>query len=178
MVIATWGEKKFGVSQKRIDGLEKITLGIDVTTKTKKDKKQEYLVHKVNKPRTISLDVSYYRNLGCDVEAELLEWIRLAHQAKTAYIFVGGRTMGSCKFMLVSVSVHETSIAPDTHFEHAKITLNFSQSTKNTQSTKDARNPNATNILAINRDAQQASESARPIWDDTNSIRQDAVRPR
>ena len=168
MVIATWSDRQFTVSRQRVDGLTKLTFGTDINTETKTHSKQEYITRKTNKPRTISIDATYLRALGCDVEREIYEWQRRAIKGTSAYIFLGGRALQPGKFMLTSVKVNDTKIGTDTRFKSAELTLNFQLSSKDdVKVMRIGRTEGVTiagpAIVAVNMAAKAASIDARSI---------------
>lgn len=159
MVIATWKSKTFEVSAEKISSFEKLTMGVELETKSKTKSKQEYKVRKKTKPRTFTLDISLHEMLGVDVEGEVQDWQSLCHKGKGGKFYVGGRSIGPCSFLLTSAKVTEAEIGPTKRMTSAKLSLSFEQSSKNSKQKRILTPIGAFNVLISAKAQSKAVKS-------------------
>ena len=130
MEIGRWGGRKFTVSPAVVRGFTGLTLKGSSETENKTADKQMYVARKNGKPAEVSLSVVLHRNLGCDVRAEAVEFIRAAQDGKYDYMYIANEKLVPCKLMLTDAEVSDTTLDTYGEWVTCKVKLTLKQCTK------------------------------------------------
>lgn len=110
MTIMKWGKKKWKITKKVIQSLEKLSYSMAYNVDDKK-----------NEPVEITIPYTVYRELGINVKKEINSWNQYLGQAHGLYI--GKKRFGPQQMKLVSVDVSDITIGPKSTIHTASISI-------------------------------------------------------
>lgn len=127
--IASWNGHKFKVTKSLIYAMKTFTLKGSSETEEKGKKGVKIVSKKNSKPYEISFTVQLNRMLGVKkVKQEAVKWVNEARNGAQDYIYLNGKKLIACKFMLTEASVSETMILPNGEWMACEIKCTFKQS--------------------------------------------------
>lgn len=127
--VATWNGHKFKVSSKLIYALNDLSLKGSAETKEKEKNGHKYIEKKSTKPYEVSFTVQLNRMLGVKkVKDEAIKWLKEARNGTQDYIYLTGKKLIACKFMLTDASISGTTILPNGDWMACEIKCTFKQS--------------------------------------------------
>lgn len=130
MVIGAFGNKTFEVSQDNIYTFDNLSVDESLNVEmqeTDGGKPATYI--KGYKEMSISFEI-VLRQRFCNVLSEIDWWFLKMRSETPEYLTLGNKTYGTNKFLLNSVAISDTLIAPNGDYINAKLNLKFSEWTK------------------------------------------------
>lgn len=144
MAIAQWLTKKWEISSSKILGISNLSGGrgleLDTSSSTEGNAQQ---VIKGYSNRTLKIDFLLVKGISvADVQEEINSWEQLV--GKTAPLYIAGKRYLAEKYLLKSCNYSDLMLANDGTIIQAKISLDFEEYGKNTNSTKASASTSST----------------------------------
>lgn len=114
--IASWGDKKFRITSKRILGIDPFSMGDSYSADSDSPGREK---------STVSFSVTLIAGLGYDVKKEIQSWQELI--GKSEFLKVGNQKLYDKKMQLTGVDVSDTQITIQGAIASAKLSLNFTE---------------------------------------------------
>ena len=128
--LAEWNNHQFKVNADVLRSFKDLTIKGATTTKDKTSDKQTYVTRKSGSATEVTLTAILNQNFGVNVKKEAMEFVNEAADGKSAYFYMNGSKLVTCKMMLTAAQVEKIEMTANGVWTSCEVGLTLKQSGK------------------------------------------------